>query len=170
VPAELDFAMKIVNMSNPTGQAPIMHSDYHRDSTLGQRQMERWLNFANSGLVTDPSSFFYIPTVSSGQAPPPTTTHPPTPPPKNERCAHTRSSVPSQTFVVGYDFATGCDDNFTDGGRSECEVGTGQGNCTPTWGRLSQRGLRTGRPSLTTRTHPTRQLQMGRRFRIPRRA
>lgn len=96
--AELNYAMKMVNMSDTTGQVPIMHSDYHRYFTLTATD-DNTAYFANAGLLTDPSSFFYIPT----------------------------------TFIVGYDYATGCDHNFTAGGRAECELGTGQGNCTPTW-------------------------------------
>ncbi len=96
--AELDFAMKLVNMSDTSGEAPIMHSDYHRYFTLAATDGET-AYFANAGLLTPPSSFFYIPT----------------------------------TFVVGYDYGSGCDHNFTLGGRTECEVGTGQGNCTPSW-------------------------------------
>lgn len=36
-------------------------------------------------------------------------------------------------FVVGVDLATGCEHNFTVGGREECEEGAGQPPCTKQW-------------------------------------
>lgn len=37
------------------------------------------------------------------------------------------------TFVIGVDLVTRCEHNFTVGGRTECEEGNGQGNCTVIW-------------------------------------